>query len=344
MSWMTPRRIIAIGASAGGFEPLRGIVASLPEDLSAAVLIVIHVAPDSPGLLPGILRGASKLPVAHAIDGEVLHERRIYIAPPDRHMILDGEVIRLTRGPKENFSRPAIDPLFRSAAQVYGRRAIGVVLSGRLDDGTAGLWTIKKRGGVTVAQDPREASHPSMPRNACSYVKVDHTLPAAEIAATLISLTTRAPSREDSSVTREIEIEIAIAKGGNALGLGVMDLGPITPYTCPECHGVLVELREGGMPRFRCHTGHGYSLNSLLSEVTGYVETSLWNATRAIEEGILLMQHASRHLLEKGNRAGAKLLATKAKSTEARAQLLRNALNEPEAVSLDLLDEDDEKP
>ena len=138
-------------------------------------------------------------------------------------------------------------------------------------------------------------------------------------------------------MSRELEIEDAVARGGNALALGVMELGPISPYTCPECHGVLVSLKEGGVPRFRCHTGHAYSLNSLLSEVTRYVESSLWNATRAVEEALLLMQHAARHLLEEGNREGAELFANKARATQARAQLLRNALDEHEAVSLDLV-------
>lgn len=341
---MTLRRVIVMGASAGGLDVLRVILPGLPADLPAAILIVVHVAPDGPGLMPRILRPLCALPVDHAMDDEPLRPGQIYLAPSDRHMVIEDGRVRLTRGPKENFSRPAIDPLFRSAAQAFGRRTIGVVLSGRLDDGTAGLWTIKRRGGVTIAQDPAEAAYPSMPRSACTYVAMDHRLPAREIASMLISLTTaREPTTEEPALTKELELETAIAKGGNALGLGIMELGPITPYTCPECHGVLVALTEGGTPRFRCHTGHAYSLNSLLSAVTSYVEKSLWNATRAIEEGIMLMQHASRHLLEKGDRPGAELFATKARRTEARAQLLRDALNEHEAVSLDLLDDDLER-
>jgi two-component system chemotaxis response regulator CheB len=334
---MKPRRVIVVGASAGGLDALRVIVPALAPDLAAAVLLVVHVAPDGPGLLPRILAPLCPLPVAHAMDAEVLVEGRVYVAPPDRHLVIDGEVVRLTRGPKENFSRPAIDPLFRSAAQGYGRRAIGVILSGRLDDGTAGLWSIKQRGGVAIVQRPGEALYPSMPTSACSYVQVDHRLDAADIGPALVALSRgREPAGEEATVTRDLEMESAIAKGGNALEIGVMTMGTISPYTCPECHGVLVALKEGGTPRFRCHTGHAYSLNSLLSEVTSHVEDSLWNATRAIEEGILLMRHAARHLLEQGDRAGAELFANKAKSTEARAQLLRNALNEHEAVSLEL--------
>lgn len=333
---MKPRCVIVIGASAGGLDALRVILPDLPADLAAAVLIVVHTAPDGPGLLPRILAPLCKLPVAHAVDGEVLVDGRVYVAPPDRHLVLDGEVVRLTRGPKENFSRPAIDPLFRSAAQVHGRHVIGVVLSGRLDDGTAGLWSIKQRGGVSVVQNPAEALWKSMPGSACAYVPVDHCLDAADIAAALIDLSRgREPGADEAAVTDIMEKESAIAKGGNALEIGVMGMGPITAYTCPECHGVLVALKEGGTPRFRCHSGHAYSLNSLLSEVTSHVEDSLWSATRAIEEGILLMRHAARHLLEHGDRAGAELFANKAKRTEARAELLRNALNEHEAVSLE---------
>jgi two-component system chemotaxis response regulator CheB len=338
---MKPQRVIVMGASAGGFDPLKVILAALPADLAAAILIVVHTAPESPGHLPRVFGRHCTLPVGNAMDGEPLRSGQVYVAPPDRHMLIEDGCVRITRGPKENFSRPAIDPLFRSAAQDFGRRTIGVVLSGCLDDGTAGAWAIKKRGGVTIAQDPAEATFPSMPRSACAHVEMDYCLPAREIAAVLTSLTA-GPQRvtQELAVTHDLEVETAIAKGGSALSLGVMELGPMTPYTCPECHGVLVALKEGGTPRFRCcQTGHAYSLNSLLFEVTSHVENSLWNTTRAIEEGIMLMQHASRHLLEKGDRSGAELFATKAKSTEARAQLLRAALNEHEAVSLDLLDD-----
>jgi two-component system chemotaxis response regulator CheB len=340
---MKPRRLIVMGASAGGFDPLKVILAGLPADLAAAILIVVHIPPDSPGFLPRVFGRICALPVDHAMDGDPLRTGQVYFAPPDRHIVIEDGCVRVSRGPKENFSRPAIDPLFRSAAQYFGRRTIGVVLSGCLDDGTAGCWTIKRRGGVTIAQDPAEAIFPSMPRSACAYVEMDYCLPAREIATVLISQTAGLePNTEEHPVTKELEVETAIAKGGDALSLGVMDLGTSTPYTCPECHGVLLALKEGGTPRFRCHTGHAYSLSSLLSEVTSNGENSLWNATREIEEGIMLMEHASRHLLEKGNRSGAELLASKAKSSEARVRLLRSALAEHEAVSLDLLDDDRE--
>jgi two-component system, chemotaxis family, protein-glutamate methylesterase/glutaminase len=308
-----PDRLIAIGASSGGLEVLETIIAGLPADLDAAVMIVLHLAPDSPGMLPRLLARQSKLPVAHAVDGEPLHAGHVYVAPPDRHLVIDGGAIRLTRGPRENFSRPAIDPLFRSASLAYGPRVIGVVLSGRLDDGTAGLWSIKDRGGVTIVQDPQDASAPSMPRSAATYVAIDHCLPGAEIAGVLASICRATPAEvEAARVTRQLEVEDAIARGANALALGVMELGPITPYTCPECHGVLVALEEGGTPRFRCHSGHAYSLKSLLAEVTDYVESALWNATRSMEQGLLLMQHAAQHLRERGDPAGAEIFASKA--------------------------------
>ncbi|HUS63364.1 MAG TPA: chemotaxis protein CheB [Kofleriaceae bacterium] len=339
-----PARVIVIGASAGALGPLKEIMAGLPADLDAAVLVVRHIAADGPALLPQLLAEAAALPVSQAIDGESIRAGQVYVAAPDRHLVVDRDGVHLTRAPKENFSRPAVDPLFRSAAQTYGRKVIGVILSGRLDDGTAGLWAIKRRGGITVVQDPRDAQEPSMPRSAMQYVELDHRLPASEIAALLVSLTRSGPPRsEEAPVSKTLEIESGIARGENALALGVMEMGALTPYTCPECHGVLVALDEGGIPRFRCHTGHAYSLSSLLSEVTTYVENALWNATRSIEEAILLMQHAARHLREQGNRPAAELFASKAQSTEARAQLLRSALNEHEAISLDLVTDDENR-
>lgn len=332
--------LIVIGASAGALPVLQVLLEALPTNLNAAVLIVMHVAPDGPGLLPTLLQRVSALPVAHPVDGEQIRRGHVYVAPPDRHMVVDGDRVRLTRGPKENLCRPAVDPLFRSAAFAYGPRVIGVILSGRLDDGSAGLWTVKKRWGTVVVQDPDEATHPSMPRSALQYVAVDHRVIAAKIAP-LLSKLTKQPVVSKATVprSRELEIETRIAKEENALSLGLMELGPLTAYTCPECHGVLVQLKEGGVPRFRCHTGHAYSLNSLLSEVTTYVENSLWNAVRSIEEVQMLVQHVAKHMREQGDEPSAERFETKARETNERAELVRKALLMQDALSLDSTDD-----
>src|SRR6266852_1579977 len=179
---------IVVGASAGGVEALRLLVGKLPQDLPAAVLVVLHVSPEHKSILPSILTGAGPLAAKHAEDGEALEPGRIYVAPPGRHMVVDDGVVRLTRSPAEGGHRPAIDTLFRTAARFHGARVVGVILSGALDDGTAGLVAVKQRGGVAVVQDPDEALCADMPRSALSNVKVDHCLPTAQIAALLDKL------------------------------------------------------------------------------------------------------------------------------------------------------------
>jgi two-component system chemotaxis response regulator CheB len=188
--------IIVIGASSGGIESLIEVVAGLPQDLSAAIFVVLHVSPQSKSELPAILSRAGPLPAAHAKDDETIAPGRIYVAPPDLHLLLNSERVRLVRGPKENNTRPAVDPLFRSAALAFGPRVVGVVLSGSLDDGTAGLIAVKKRGGVAIVQDPADAVFPDMPRNAMEAVDVDHCLPKSEIAAVLARLS-REPAKKE---------------------------------------------------------------------------------------------------------------------------------------------------
>jgi len=189
---MAKRDIIVIGCSSGGIEALRILLSQLPADFEATIFVVVHIGADSPGLLPFILDRFGPLEVIDPHDGERFRPGKVYVAPPDRHLLLEPGRICLTRGPKENRFRPAIDPLFRSAAQVYGPRTIGVILTGGLDDGTAGLWALKKLGGIAVVQDPKDALFPSMPTNALKYVSVDYAVPLREIAPLLVSLTNSA--------------------------------------------------------------------------------------------------------------------------------------------------------
>jgi two-component system, chemotaxis family, protein-glutamate methylesterase/glutaminase len=204
--------IIVVGASAGGVEALRVLVGKLPRDLPAAVLVVLHVSPEHKSILPRILTGAGPLPAEHAKDGELLEPGRIYVAPPDRHMVVDDGVVRLTRSPPERGHRPAVDSLFHSAARFHGARVVGVVLSGALDDGTAGLVAVKKRGGVTVVQDPEEALCADMPRSALEHLEVDYCLPTAQIAALIDKL---AHQKVDvhSPIPPPLERETKIALG-----------------------------------------------------------------------------------------------------------------------------------
>jgi two-component system chemotaxis response regulator CheB len=326
--------IIVIGASAGGIEALRTIAGGLPKDLPASVFVVIHTSPQSPGVLADILDRAGALPATNAADGERIQPGKIYVAPPDQHLIIEPNRIRLTRGPKENRFRPAVDPLFRSAAQVYGPRVIGVILTGNLDDGTAGLWAVKQLGGTTAVQDPREAIAPSMPRSAMRYARVDHCLPLAEIAPLLVRLTnTPAEEKGAYEVPEGMEIEVRIAKEDTALDAGVLKLGEPSNYACPECHGVLLQLNEEKRIRFRCHTGHAYSVDSLLAEITGGVEDSLWSAIRSIEESVLLLRHMAEHLAESENGDTAERYLAQAQQAQRRADLVRQSVMKQEQLS-----------
>lgn len=221
--------IIVIGASIGGLEALRALLPSLPQDLPAALFVVWHLAPTSLGVLPAVLQAVSPLPIANAQDGEAIRPGRIYVAPPDQHLVLEPGRVRLTRGPKENRFRPAVDPLFRSAAAAYGPRVVGVVLSGALDDGTAGLWAVKDRGGVALVQDPLDALEPSMPHNARQHVSIDQVASAQTLGRMLNDLARMPVAHADAPpVSDQLHIETRIALEDTALHAGVLGLGRLS--------------------------------------------------------------------------------------------------------------------
>jgi two-component system, chemotaxis family, protein-glutamate methylesterase/glutaminase len=333
---MSGRDIVVVGTSAGGVEALRALVGGLPADFPGSVFIVMHTAADSPGVLAQILDRSGPLPVANASNRGRIHPGRVYVAPPDMHLLLEPGVVRLTRGPKENRFRPAVDPLFRSAAQVFGPRVVGVVLTGGLDDGTSGLWAVKRLGGTAVVQDPDEAFMPSMPLSAINRVEVDYTLPLAQIAPLLARLASTSVAEQGGyEVPEELNIEVSIAKEDRALDIGLSKLGTPSIFACPECHGTLLQLKENGRTRYRCHTGHAYSADSLLSEITEGVEVSLWNAIRAIDESAMLLRHIAEHAREAEHGGGgvAEQFLEKAKEAERRSALVRRAVFDHENLS-----------
>jgi two-component system chemotaxis response regulator CheB len=326
--------IIVIGASAGGIDPIRTILAGLQADFAGAVFVVVHAAADSPGVLPTIFSAAGPLTAVMAQNGERIQPGRVYVAAPDHHLIIEPGRMRLTRGPKENRFRPAVDPLFRSAAQTYGPRVVGIVLSGRLDDGTSGLWAVKQLGGTAIVQDPAEAWLPSMPESAKRNVRVDHVVSAAQIAPLLVRLAaTRADAPEgELAVPEDVKIEVDIAKEDHALEAGVCKLGEASNYACPECHGVLLQIKDAIPLRFRCHTGHAYSVESLLAEMDEAIEDSLWNAIRALEERVMLLRQAADHVAQHHEGNGSDALREGANAAQERANLVRQAvLSEPAA-------------
>ncbi len=320
---MQPRHLVVIGASAGGIEALCGVVAGLPRDFPAAVAIVLHTSPQAPGVLHEILGRCGPLPALNPKGRERIQPGTIYVAPPDFHLLVEPAHVRIAKGPKENRFRPAVDPLFRSAAQVYGPNAIGVVLTGNLDDGAAGLWAIKQLGGVAIVQDPYDAMFPAMPQSALDAVRVDHVAPLKDIPPLLAQLTAE-PARDVAvDVPERLEVEVKIAKQEDPLRAGVGGFGEPSAFACPECHGVLMQLEEGGRIRFRCHTGHAYSAESLLADVRDQIEVQLWNAIRAMQEGDILMRALAKHADELHGATNASTLRERAAELHQQADVLR---------------------
>ena len=337
---MANKDIVVVGASAGGMEALAKLVAGLPAKLQASVFVVWHTAPGIKSVLPMVLSKAGRLPAGNPVDGDPIEPARIYVAPSNHHMLLERGYIRIAKGPKENRFRPAIDPLFRSAAYVYGPRVIGVVLTGALDDGTAGLWTIKLRGGTAIVQEPSEAQMKSMPLNALAHVEVDHKLPVAEIGPLLGRLVEQpAPAARPVSgeESRKTQHEIRIAEKEDALEENVMAFGALSPFTCPECHGVLTQLREAKILRFRCHTGHAFSAASLLESSIEQVEARLWDAVRALDETVMLLTELGEEFTRTGDLKAAELCFDKAREAHERSQPVRAAATREEPL-------DPEKP
>lgn len=333
--------LVVVGASAGGLPVLITLLSHLPRDLPAAVLIVLHIAPDAPSLLPAILDSVGPLPVRHAVDGEPLQPGQVYVAPPDHHLIVEDDHVALTKGPRENRVRPSINALFRSAASLYGPSVIGVVLSGLLDDGVSGLYAIKRRGGRAVVQSPEDAEFGSMPLTALQEVQVDFIVAAQDLAPLLTALVREMPqghSTMDEQEHQRLAIEVGIAQGENAMQLGVTTLGAPSLLTCPECHGVLVQFKEAGQMRFRCHTGHGYSGSTLLSEITLELENKAYETLRVLEESLMLMKSLGDLCEERGDLQGAEALDTRIREAGARMATIQALAQGTERLSVPQVD------
>lgn len=332
------QRIIVIGASTGGFEAIKKIVRDLPEYFETPIFIVWHMSSDIVGIMPQVLNRENKIYAAHAYDKEPIHARRIYVAPPDHHLLIEDGIVRVTHGPKENRFRPAVDPLFRSAASSYGAAVIGVILSGALDDGTAGLWTVKNYGGIAVVQDPLDAEVSSMPENAMREVKVDYCVPISDMADLLVSLSTEPINHTKVMKDEQTRKEIDIAGGGNGMEEGELKFDELTPYTCPECHGVLSRLHNDKIVRYRCHTGHAYTADALMVSISEKIEDSLYSAIRGIDESVMLMNHIGDHYAEINQPKLAAVYFEKAKEADERFNLVRKAVKEHEQLSRDKLE------
>jgi two-component system chemotaxis response regulator CheB len=326
-------RLVVIGGSAGALQALKVILAALPADFPAAILIVTHIGSHR-SILPDILQRFTPLPVRHATDGEPIIPGRVLVAPSDEHLMVvaAGEqfYVSLSHGPRENHCRPAIDPLFRSAAAACGPRAAGVLLTGYLDDGTVGLQAIKARGGMAIVQDPLEAEVPDMPASALKYVDVDLKLGIAEIGPALITLastpagTARSQSRRPVA-TDWIDIENRLT-GRNSDMEDLDTIGKPSSLTCPECSGALWEIRQPGPVRYRCHTGHAFTATVLEALQGTEVEDAIWGAIRALHEQERLFSKMREKALQLGHEHSSADYLRKAQQAQRHAQALREVI------------------
>lgn len=319
---VSKRDLVLVGASAGGVEALRELVSELPAGFPASVLVVLHVPADGTSALPAILSRVSRLPARHARSNDTLERGTILVAPPDRHMVVHRNGVTVSHGPKENGHRPAVDVLFRSTARAYGSRVISVVLSGALDDGAAGTVAVTLRGGLGMAQDPAEALHASMPRAAIAAAGLDLVMPVKEIASTLVELVQQdAPTPTAPSKLMEMEADMAD-----------LDLGALTEperpgepsgWTCPDCHGSLFTIEEGGFARFRCRVGHAWSADSLLAQQSASMESALWVALRTLEEKVTLTLDLARKARARGHPLTSEQFERQAEEAQRSAGVLR---------------------
>lgn len=331
---MAGHDIIVVGASAGGVEALVNLVGSLPADLPAAIFIVLHIPAQCPSVLPDILTRSGPLVAFHAEDGDAIEPGKIYVAPPDHHLLIADGSVQITYGPKENRHRPAIDPLFRSAATTYKQRVTGVVLTGALDDGTAGLLAIKQCGGLAVVQNPKDASYPSMPLNAIEHVKVDYVLPLQEIGALLVRLAHEAVQElEEDSTSEDMDIETRMAKFEMKTIHDYHKVGTPSAFSCPDCGGVLWEIHDGDLLRFRCRVGHAFSVESMFSGQADEIEAALWAAMKTLEESASLARRMMKQAKDRGQDWLARSFEERLAEAERHSTLIGQVLRRDQVMS-----------
>jgi two-component system, chemotaxis family, protein-glutamate methylesterase/glutaminase len=322
--------IVVIGASLGGIEALAALLSQLADSFPAPILAVLHLHPNSPAILDRLLSAKTDLKVTFAQHEDLIQAGKVYLAPPDRHLLIKGGQTLLSQGPRENRSRPAIDTLFRSAAVDCNARAIGVLLTGLLDDGAAGLQAVKECGGVAVVQDPADAQYAEMPENAIELGNIDHIAPLAEMGSLLMRLVAQ-PLPVPASVPEHLRREVEIAQGQSSPDLDDNIIGELAPIVCPDCGGTLSEVPSGNGSRYRCHEGHAFSRHSLLNAQFSKMEYSLWAAVRVLEEQANMLAKLGRRESKTPYRSGSPGSIYQARAQEIRdhAGQIRNFLLHP---------------
>jgi two-component system, chemotaxis family, protein-glutamate methylesterase/glutaminase len=327
--------VIVVGASAGGVEALLALAGGLPSDLAAAVFVVLHTTAQ-PSTLPEILARVCPIPVVPVADGAAIQRGSLYVGPAGHHLLVSREHMHVVEGPRENGFRPAIDPLFRSASRAYGPGAIGVILSGMLDDGTAGLLAVKAHGGIAIVQDPDEALAPSMPRSALAYVAVDYTVASAEMGPLLGRL---AVARIGEAEEETDMVTLPPFSDDGPLDVVGEAEGQPTRFSCPECSGVLSELHEGTLLRFRCQIGHGYSPKSLVAHQTITTQRALSHALTVVNERGLLLRRLAHEAADRHDHLATRRFETQARAAETQYGKMRDLLETTDA-NLDDMDEE----
>lgn len=325
-------KVVVIGASAGGLKALKELISQLPKDFPLPLLVVRHISPDATGnVLLDELNKLNTVKCQHAESGKDLKAGYLYMAPSDHHLLIDGNLKMLvTKGAHENRSRPAIDPLFRSAAVGFGSGVIGILLTGYLDDGTAGMKVIKRCGGTCIVQDPEEADYPAMPRNAMNNVEVDYCLPISEMGNLLNKLIQQKLPKHET-VPEDVKTEAKIAERVLSDLSSVNKLGDQVPFNCPGCGGVLWKIKKDNSLRFRCHTGHAYTAAALLAEQTEKIEETMWSALRMFEERKNLLTEMAQE--KKG--ISSKSALERANKSQVHIDRIRAILNSAESESED---------
>jgi len=333
---MAARDIIVVGASAGGVEALQELVRSLPETFPGSIFVTVHFPEHGTSALPRILSRAGPLPAVQTTDRELIVPGRVYVARPGYHLMLTNRGIRLIRGARENGNRPAIDPMFRSAATAFGPRVIGVLLTGNLDDGTSGLAAIKRHRGLAIVQDPEDALFGSMPQSAITHVDVDRVAPIRKIASVLAELMAIPIDNEATPIMRDSDAT------EDQLSAGDLDTieqpenhpGTVSPFSCPDCGGVLWEIKDGAFVRFRCRVGHGWTGDALALKQADTLDEALWTALRSLEENVALCRQLATRSRNRGVPNVADRFDRQATAMEARAEIIRGALAHDHAAEI----------
>jgi two-component system chemotaxis response regulator CheB len=323
---MDHQKLFVVGASLGGVEALERLAAGLPADFPGTLMVVLHTAPNSPGVLGDILDRAGPLPAALAEQGERIEPGRIYVARPDYHLLVFDSHIALSHGPRENGTRPAIDALFRSAAASFRQNAVGVILTGLLDNGAAGMAAIKRCGGIAIVQDPADALAPDMPRNAQAAAPVDYVTPLDEMPALLTRLARDPANADPPDVPQDIQREVAIAMRGADQDTDGEKIGRLTPLACPECGGPLWEMDDPSVHRYRCNVGHGFTASTLLADQQDALEEALWVAVRTLEERAHLLERMEQDAQQHGRSYSAGSYADHAAEARHHAGVIRRLL------------------